>query len=233
MKAILFHHVGGDHYAFRNVQNWLLPEIESFAYELPGRADRYREPLLNNMDVMIEDAYRQTKPHMEEPFFFIGLSLGGLIAYHFSHYLKEHKLPLPSHLFIASRKCPESFFNQPLSSTLPGPEFWEYVSKFGGCPPLLLEHQELREFYEPILRADFALAEDYIEKFESKDALDIPAWIYYGEKDGRNLVETDATGWKPYFNNDFECKHFPGGHFFLYEEPDAVRHIKQILLHGS
>jgi surfactin synthase thioesterase subunit len=123
--------------------------------------------------------------------------------------------------------------NHPHSSLLPSAEFWEYVLKYGGCPPQLTEHKELREFYEPILRADFAAAEDHIVHFTPRPPLDIPAGIYYGENDERNFVETDATGWQPYFSNTIEYKKFPGEHFFLYDDPQATEHIKQIILHGS
>lgn len=233
MKAILFHHVGGDRYAFRSVEKWLLPEIESFAYELPGRGDRYHEPLLQQIDPIVADAFQQTRAQMQEPFFFIGLSLGGLIAWLLCHYLKAQNLPLPSFLFMASRKYPESYKGLPPVSQLPGKEFWDFLSNFGGCPPQLVAHKELLEFYEPILRADFAAAEDYIAHLSPKEPINIPTGIFYGKEDERNFTDTDARGWSPYFNNTVDYKKFPGGHFFLYEHPGAIQYIKQTVLCGG
>ena len=45
-KAILFHHAGGDKYAFDKLRKNLLSEIESLAIELPGRGDKFGENLL-------------------------------------------------------------------------------------------------------------------------------------------------------------------------------------------
>jgi medium-chain acyl-[acyl-carrier-protein] hydrolase len=233
MRAILFHHVGGDHYIFRDVRQWLLPEIESFTYELPGRADRIKEPLLKHMDAIVQDALIHTRGWMQEPFFFIGMSLGGLIAYSLALRLRDIGLPLPAFVFMASRKCPESYMNQSPASALPGDEFWNYVLRYGGCPPELPKNKELREFYEPILRADFAAAEDHISHFTRPAPLSIPTGIYYGEDDARNFVESDAFGWAPYFNNTFEYKKFPGDHFFLYKDPATIRHIKKLVAHGG
>ena len=59
MKAILLHHAGGDKYAYRNMQERLLPEIESIAFELPGRSDRFSEKFVQNLEAAVDDIYRQ------------------------------------------------------------------------------------------------------------------------------------------------------------------------------
>lgn len=233
MRAILFHHVGGDHYALRSLREQLSPEIESFTYELPGRADRIREPLLRTANSVLDDVFEQTQAWRTEPYVLIGLSLGGLLAYALCDVLRARSLPLPMHLFIASRKCPVKDTSRTPASALPEDAFWDYVLQYGGCPPELPQHRELREFYGPILRADFSAAEDLMRRLPDAAPLDIPADIYYGTDDHPDFKAPDASDWAAHFVPTPEYRQFPGGHFFLYERTEAARHIKQILLHGG
>lgn len=233
MRAILFHHVGGDHYAFQAVQEWLSPDFESFTYELPGRADRIREPLLHTANAVLDDAFRQTEPWRRAPFCLIGVSLGGLLAYALTQRLQEHGLPLPVFIGIASRKCPVTDTILPQASQLPEDAFWAYVLQYGGCPPELPKHRELREFFGPILRADFAVAEDLMRGFRYNAPLKVPAGIYYGQADHPDFAADNAGDWAAHFHPAPEFEQFPGGHFFLYEDPAAIQHIKSRIRHGG
>ena len=46
MQLILFHHAGGDKYAFQYLSQKLNQDFEIIHYELPGRNYRLNEPLL-------------------------------------------------------------------------------------------------------------------------------------------------------------------------------------------
>jgi hypothetical protein len=146
------------------MQQWLLPEIESVAFELPGRSDRFGEPLLNDMHAITEDIFGQIKNELNDDYFFVGISMGSLIAYLLCHKIKANNLPLPKYLFLASRLSPDSYFDEPTIMNTSSEEFWNVVIKYDGVPQALVEHKELRELYEPILRADF----EALEKLELK-----------------------------------------------------------------
>jgi surfactin synthase thioesterase subunit len=230
MKAILLHHAGGDKYSFRNLQDGLLPEIQSIAVEVPGRGDRFGEPLLNDIHEMTEDIFLQIKNELNEDYFFVGVSMGTLIAYLLCYKIKENNLPLPKHLFLASRLSPDSYFNEPTIIHTGSEEFWKVVVQYNGVPDALMKHQELRDLYEPILRSDFEALEKYNFSHTPKEKLNIPATILMGKEDVRNITMNTAKDWTHHFIKETDFKEFDGGHFFVYENKDLANYIKSTLL---
>jgi surfactin synthase thioesterase subunit len=89
MKAILLHHAGGDKYAFRKMQQQLLPEIESVAFELPGRSDRIAEPFVKNLQDAVNDIYDQLIQQLPEEYFIVGNSMGSIIGFLLAHKLQQ------------------------------------------------------------------------------------------------------------------------------------------------
>lgn len=227
MNAILFHHAGGDKYAFRKVQQWLLPEVKSIAVELPGRSDRYTEPLLHTIRSAAEDIYQQVLPHLNAPFFFVGNSMGSVFAFLLTLRLEAEYKPLPQHIFLASRLSPDAYQNEPNCIGIPSEDFWKVVQQYDGVPPQLLEHKELKEFYEPVLRADFEILQQYNESFETIQPISVPVSILFGKTDTKNITAEKAKGWRKFTTSDFDCTAFEGGHFFLYENENVAEFIKQ------
>lgn len=226
MKAILLHHAGGDKYAFRNVRDRLLPEITSIACELPGRSDRISEPFIKNMSEAANDIYEQLQNELSGQYCIIGNSMGAVIGFLLAHRLQQENKPLPEHLFLASRLSPDAYRNEPDFTSVSSDDFWKIVQRYDGVPEQLLAHKELKEFYEPILRADFEMLYHFNQTFSDVKPINIPATILCGNNDTRNITPEKAEGWRKYFSADFEIKSFEGGHFFLYENDEAVKYIK-------
>ncbi len=226
MKAILLHHAGGDKYAYRNIQQLLLPEIESIAFELPGRSDRFTEKFVPDLQAAVEDVYHQLIKQLPEKYFIIGNSMGSIIGFLLTHKLQQENKTLPAHLFLASRLSPDAYKQEPNIIGITSADFWQVVQQYDGVPAQLLAYDELKEFYEPILRADFELLQHFNESFESIDMLDIPVTILFGEKDTQNVSFEKMKGWKKFFTADLEIKSFEGGHFFMYDNEDVIEFIK-------
>ena len=103
MKAILLHHAGGDKYAFRNLQQNLLPEIESIAFELPGRSDRISEPFIKNIYQAVDDIYAQLQRQIPNDYCIIGNSMGAAIAYLLAHKLQQEN-KLTKYIIVKSKQ---------------------------------------------------------------------------------------------------------------------------------
>jgi surfactin synthase thioesterase subunit len=229
MKAILLHHAGGDKYAYRKMQQQLLPEIESMAFELPGRSDRIAEPFVKSLQEAVNDIYEQLIKQQPEEYFIVGNSMGSIIGFLLAYKLQQENRSLPRHLFLASRLSPDAYKNEPSIIGISSEEFWNVVQQYDGVPEQLLQHKELKEFYEPILRSDFEMLQHFNETFESIESINIPATILFGDKDTRNVTEEKMQGWKKFFSLDIEVKYFKGGHFFMYENNEVVDFIKMKL----
>lgn len=233
MKAILLHHAGGDKYAYRNMQQLLLPEIESIALELPGRSDRMAEPFVKTLEAAVDDIYGQLIKQLPDEYFIVGNSMGTAIAFLLTHKLRQQHKTLPRYLFLASRLSPDAYKNEPNIIGISSDAFWKVVQQYDGVPEQLLQHKELKEFYEPILRSDFELFHQFNKTFVSIEPLEIPVSILFGDKDVRNVSAEKMEGWRKFFSADFEVHSFEGGHFFLYENGDAANYIKSKMLVGK
>lgn len=233
MKAILLHHAGGDKYAFRNVQNRLLPEITSITFELPGRSDRISEPFIKSITDAVNDVYEQLQNELYGEYCIIGNSMGAVIGFLLAHKLQQEYKTTPKYLFLASRLSPDAYRNEPDFTDVSSDDFWKIVQRYDGVPEQLLAHKELKEFYEPILRADFEMLYHFNQTFSDVKPINIPAFILCGNNDARNITPEKAEGWRKYFSADFEIKSFEGGHFFLYENDEAVKYIKSKMQIGQ
>ena len=226
MKAILLHHAGGDKYAYRNMQQLLFPEIESIAFELPGRSDRFSEKFVSTLNEAVDDIYNQLIKELPEEYFIVGNSMGAIIAFLLTHKLQQGNKTLPKYLFLASRLSPDAYKHEPNIIGISSDDFWKVVQQYDGVPSQLLAHNELKEFYEPILRADFELLQHFNESFESIDTISVPATILFGDKDVRNVSLEKMQGWRKFLSSGFEIKSFGGGHFFMYENEEVIKYIK-------
>ena len=226
MKAILLHHAGGDKYVFRNLQQALLPEIESLSFELPGRGDRFSERFVVSLEDAVNNIYTQLTNKNINDFIVVGNSMGAIIAFLLVHKLKQANHPLPKHLFLASRLSPDAYKNEPNVIGIPSDDFWKVVQQYDGVPEGLLAHKELREFYEPVLRSDFELLQHFNQAFKQIEALNMPTSILFGDKDTRNVDMEKMQGWQKFFTNAIDIIPFEGRHFFLYENEEVPNYIK-------
>lgn len=218
MKAIFLHHAGGDKYAWRRFSDALPAGITPVALELPGRGDRFTEPLLQDMDSITTDLFGQILPHVTQPYVLVGKSMGALSGYLLLHRLMSLGLSLPVHVIFGSRKCPASYARHVKIAHENSTDFWKGVEAYGGLPAALLEHPELKELYEPILRADFAALEQYT--YSSRAVIPVSATIMTGKSD--SILLDDTKGWKDKFSGPIEFMSLPGGHFFMYEQAYTI-----------
>jgi surfactin synthase thioesterase subunit len=218
MKAIFLHHAGGDKYSWRRYQDALPKGIEAISLEIPGRGDRFSEPLLNNMEEITSDLFQQALAHIQQPYVLVGKSMGALMGYLLLHRMAQAGLPLPLHVFFGSRKCPASYSGHIRIAHQESNHFWKGVESYGGLPQMLLEHQELKELYEPILRADFSALEQY--EHVSRPPLPLSATIMTGKTDSISLESTH--GWSDHFSGEVDFLDLPGGHFFMHEQAYTI-----------
>ncbi|MCK5524983.1 MAG: hypothetical protein KAI83_17790 [Thiomargarita sp.] len=85
-------------------------------------------------------------------------------------------------------------------------------SLLGGLPPEILEHTELMDFFEPIVRADFKALETYI--YQSASPFDIPITILHGLAD-KEVAYQDLLPWQQESCQPIAIKTFSGGTFLF------------------
>lgn len=230
LRLFCFPYAGGSAAVYRDWHTLVPGEIEVAAVNLPGRGARFKEPPLDRAEVLVESLAEELGPHMEPPFAFFGHSMGALIAFELTRLLRREGRRLPERLLVSGRRAPHLPDEDPPIHGLPDAELMEELRQLNGTPEEVLAHPELMELFLPVLRADFAVCEEY--RYREEPPLDLPISAF-GGVDDPDVERSHVLGWREQTRGGFRLRMFPGGHFFLNDHRDAlVRAVVLDLLSG-
>jgi surfactin synthase thioesterase subunit len=220
MKAnlICFPFSGASAYSYVPFKKFLPPGIDLIPLELPGRGKRLKEPLLKNIESMVDDLFRQLRPFLQKPFSFYGHSMGTVLSYRMVHRLRQQGLPQPDYLFMSGRYGPSVKEDEPHNHSLPPAEFKKKLKEMGGTPDELMQDEQLLDFFEPILRADFQGLDEYV--YQETEPLDIPIVVMLGDEE--KITSDQAMAWQCESSRPIEVKWFKGKHFFIFDFPGEI-----------
>src|SRR5690554_5667556 len=105
MKLFGIPHAGGSSIAYKVWEGYLDNGIEFIPLELAGHTLRSREPLSENLDVVVHDLAQSMKKSLNdnEIYAIYGHSMGGMLAYYVYFHLLNCGYEPPAHLFFSSR----------------------------------------------------------------------------------------------------------------------------------
>ena len=106
VRLICCHHSGGGASLFYPWVKYLSDIVEVAAIQLPGRETRFNEPLLNNLEDVIDGLTKEFRGILDKPYILFGHSLGGLICFELTRHLQNLSLRLPEHLIVSGCKAP-------------------------------------------------------------------------------------------------------------------------------
>lgn len=216
LRLFCFPYAGGSAGVYRTWGERLPADIELLPVELPGRASRFREPLLRSMPAVVEAAAAGIAPLLEgPPFAFFGHSMGATIAFELARLLRKRGQPQPLHLFVSGRRAPQMPDDEEPMHVLPEAEFMERLRKLNGTPEEALQHPELMQMMQPLLRADFEVIETYVPGDEPQLPCPITALGGIGDVD---VPREALEGWREHTSAAFLVRMFPGDHFYLNHE---------------
>lgn len=216
-RLFIFPYAGGGPAAF---SKWSANNIETYIAHYPGRGSRFNEPPIKKMDALVENILQAIRPLLDKPFALYGHSMGGLIAFELARSLRRFGLPRPTQLFISACAAPQiSDLNPPIHA-LPDEQFLTALKRFNGIPSEILDQPEALKILLPSLRADLEAVETYL--FDSSEPpLDVPIAAFGGLDDER-VDSKQLEGWAAQTASRFEASYFPGGHFFIQANKDAI-----------
>ncbi|HQS45054.1 MAG TPA: alpha/beta fold hydrolase, partial [Xanthobacteraceae bacterium] len=191
----------------RNAPAWL--DVQPV--QLPGRESRTAEPPLRSVEDVVTALVEALRPWLDRPFALLGYSLGARIARALILRLRREDLPLPHILFLAAHRAPNAPSRRPPLHMLPSDAFWARLASYNGTPSEVLANQELRDLLEPMLRADFEMAEGAMP---AATPLPCPVVAFAGTEDPFAGPQ-DMAGWALETRGDFELVTVEGAHFFL------------------
>ncbi|MFE9427012.1 thioesterase II family protein [Kitasatospora sp. NPDC006697] len=215
-QLVCFPQAGGGAGAFGDWPQQLPAGIEVLAVQLPGRQNRLLEDPATEAGPLVRTLIQALRPLLDGPFSFFGHSSGALLAYELAQALQARGGPAPAHLFFSGQASPIPFRDRPRLAGLSEQEFRAEVLRLGGFDEEVMQDEEALEALLPPVLADFALWEQHPISVTPRLAAPITALV--GESDSRVPVEHMAT-WRDHTDAEFELKVYPGGHFYLFDQP--------------
>lgn len=211
-RLFCFPFAGGSAASYYKWQEELPAGVELYPVQLPGRGARLAEIPFTEMRPLVEALGEAMQHHLEIPFAFFGHSMGAIIAFELSRWLRRRHALEPMHLFVSGHVAPEVETARVCSYDLPEPAFMEKLWRLNGTPGEVLNNAELMQLLLPVLRADFAVIETY--SYEDAPPLACRITALGGLEDkGVGRVELDA--WREQTTGAFNLRMMPGDHFFL------------------
>lgn len=184
--------------------------IDVAPLELPGRGFRFDEPVLDDLDELVEDLHATVKARLDRPFAVFGHSLGAMLGFELIRRL-ERDAGRAIHFYPSGAGAPC------LPTRNPAPQFSAgamraHLAGLGGTPRELVDNDELMELMMPVLKADFSIADTYRCSTEHK--LRCPTTAFCGVDDNE-APSSDVLAWRRHVSAPFAVRFLPGGHFFV------------------
>jgi len=214
---------GGNKYSYREFVENAPAFLNVITLEYPGRSTRMKEPLPGNINELTDDLFNQVKQHVGNGTYAIyGHSLGGLMGYLLTKKLLENGMPMPTNLFITGTTGPSSLSRtEKKRHLLDQQDFIAEIRDLGGMPDEILNSEELLYFFEPILRSDFKVSENYI--YEESAPLNIPFTVITGTEEEMDIE--DIRLWQKETTHVVDFKRMPGKHFFILKHSFKIMEI--------
>jgi surfactin synthase thioesterase subunit len=152
------------------------------------------------------------------PYALFGHSMGALLAFQLTHEAVARGLPGPSRLFLSSALPPE-WTPRGTLHRLRDSDLVAALAELDNASAAVLAVPEVRDLLLPVVHADLRLAETWA--FRPAGALPVPVTVLGGRQDP--LVPAAALeGWRRYFTGEVTSRRYPGGHFYLRTQLEAV-----------
>ena len=222
LRLFCFPYAGGGASIYRSWQEGLPEEIEICAVQPPGRENRLSEERILRVQPLAAAITEAVGPLLDLPFAFFGHSLGAVVAYETALRLRETGATTPLAIIVSARRAPGvPPPDEEPTYKLPPDEFRAKLEELEGTPRAVLEHPELMELMEPLLRADFELNDTYEPSASGATPLECPVTAFGGLEDS-DVEREHLEPWQKISQGQFRLRMFAGGHFFLHELQSAV-----------
>lgn len=188
---------------------------------LPGRENRLREAVPTSLNALADVLTDELIPTLPARYVWFGYSMGAILAFEITRRLNACGAPLPEALFVLASNPPDTLLDTSTQfHTLDEAAFWAELARIGGTPDEVLAHPEIRELFEPTLRADFRNCETYDAPSDGF-RMPCPVHVFVAQQD-HMVSEESAQGWHKFTNQRATLQPLSGRHML---EPAALTQL--------
>lgn len=226
-RLVCLPHGGGSASYYFPMSRALAPHIEVLAVQYPGRQDRRAEPPLTDLHVIADRIADALDDWTDRPLALFGHSMGSLLAFEVAARLRSRGAAL-STVFVSGARPPTMCRDEGVHR-LPDEGLIRHLAKLSGTVDTLLHDDEMLSLILPAVRGDYTAVETYT--YRNTTTLDVPLVALTGSDDPAVTPE-EVAGWGAHTTARSEVVVFPGDHFYLTGELDAVaatirRHLRR------
>jgi pyochelin biosynthesis protein PchC len=226
VRLIGFPHAGASASYFFPMSRLLAPRIECGFVQYPGRQDRRLDDRIEDLHLMADHITAALAPLCDLPLALFGHSMGATLAFEVARRL-EATASRPAILFASGRRSPTRHVDERVH-LLDDAGLIGELRRLSGTDARLLTDDELLELILPAIRSDYKAIERY--RLTPGAMISCPVVAFVGDVDPRTSV-ADAQAWAEITTGGFDCRIFPGGHFYLADrQRDVINAITDALL---
>lgn len=218
VTLVCFPHAGGSASFYFPLSRALSPVAAVRPVQYPGRQDRRREPNIDTIAGLADRVFTALAETVSGPIALFGHSMGAVLAYEVALRLRRAGHEGPRVLFVSGRRAPSRYRPENVHRGT-DEQVLAVLSGLRGTGGDLLADEEVARMILPAVRSDYRAIETY--RHDPTDRLDCPITVLTGADDPLTTLD-EAHDWRRHTTGTVRVRVFPGGHFFLVPEADAV-----------
>ncbi|MFG1780493.1 thioesterase II family protein [Micromonospora sp. NPDC049051] len=211
VRLLCFPQAGGGTATFRPLSAVFPPSVDLCALRLPGRESRRRETPLTDMHETVAEVIKTLGEWDDVPLALLGYCSGSFVAYQVARELTQAGRP-PVRLIVLASPGPRVVAPERRIHTLAEPDLITYLRDSRITPESVLSDRNLFGMFEPAIRADFAVYENW--DYQPGAPLGMPVTVV-GAREDASVDFADLAMWQDHTSKDFTLRIMPGGHDFL------------------
>ena len=216
MNLICFANAGAGPTVFRQWNEAFNGVVNVWGASYPGRDTLSQLEPVHSLEALISIYAEELSFFSNKPFLLYGHSFGALVAYSLAVKLQDSGVCTVA-LCVGARRPP--FMNARGALDFGSDQrLLDQLKKLKGIPDVLLENEELLEYYLPHIKHDLLLNESCIGNPVEK--LVNPIFGFYSSSD-LLVLPSEVEGWSVYTEEYFEPISVTGGHFFIKDKNNA------------
>ncbi|MFF4911041.1 thioesterase II family protein [Streptomyces sp. NPDC001260] len=224
LRLFVLHHAGGSHLLYRNWPARLPETWDVRLLDAPGHGHLLDQPQISDAGRLADVLLSGIEPELTCPYALFGHSMGALLTYEITRRIVDRGLPLPVWVGVSARVAPQLATQRSWYHELTDGDLRSRLKGLGGTPAGVLDDPELWAVFEPIIRADLRLVENWRP---APDAGPLPVALsaYAGGED-ESSSPLRMTGWEEHSEHFMGLRVFDGGHFYFVDDPGPL--LRQI-----
>ncbi|MFJ8211219.1 thioesterase II family protein [Streptomyces sp. NPDC096033] len=217
LRLFVLHHAGGSHLPYRHWPAGLPDSWDVRLLDAPGHGFLLDLPPLDDAGRLADFLLNAVEPELTCPYALFGHSMGALVAYEMTRRAAGRGLPLPVWVGVSARTAPQPAGPAEPYHELPDAELRTRLNLLGGTPDGIFDDPELWAVFEPVIRADLRLVEEW-RPGPGAGPLPVALSAFAGAGDA-HASPARMAGWEAYTERFQGLRVLDGGHFYFQDDP--------------